>query len=122
MESDPNNPLSLDLENHSPAEALLEDLSEAGRAAKKAEQDAVRKRADRHAKGLVIVNTVKGKGKSTAALGLLFRAWEQGLQVALFQFIKAQTGNWGELKAARKVDVEIVPHQAGMKAQKGIEF
>ena len=122
MESDPNNPPSLDLENHSPAEALLEDLSEAGRAAKKAEQDAVRKRADRHVKGLVIVNTVKGKGKSTAALGLLFRAWGQSLQVGMFQFIKDQTGNWGELKAARKVDVEIVPHQAGMKAQKGIEF
>ena len=82
----------------------------------------MRKRADGHATGLVIVNTVKGEGKTTAVLGLLFRAWGQGLRVGMFQFIKAQTGNWDELKAARKVDAEIVPHQAGVKAQKGIEF
>ena len=109
VESDPNNTPSPDLENHPRGEAPLEDLSEAGRAAKKAEQDAVRQRADRRAKGLVIVNTGQGKGKTTAALGLLFRAWGQGLRVAMFQFIKAQTGNWGELKAARKVGVKIVP-------------
>jgi len=109
VQSDPNNTQSLDLNDHSNSEAPLEDLSEAGRAAKKAEQDAARKRANRHARGLVIVNTGDGKGKTTAALGLLFRAWGQGLRVAMFQFIKAQTGNWGEVKAARKLGLEIVP-------------
>jgi cob(I)alamin adenosyltransferase len=91
------------------ADAPIEDLSEEGRAAKRAEQAAVRKREDRRAQALVIVNTGKGKGKTTAALGLLLRAWGQGLRVAMFQFIKAQTGNWGEIKAAKKLGIELVP-------------
>ncbi len=90
-------------------ESPLDDLSDEGRAAKRAEQDAARRRPDRHAKGLVIVNTGHGKGKTTAALGLLLRAWGQGLRVIMFQFIKAQTGNWGEVKAARKIGLEIIP-------------
>lgn len=60
-------------------------------------------------KGLVMVNTGKGKGKTTAALGLLVRAWGQGLRVCMLQFIKAQTANWGEEKAARKIGLEVVP-------------
>lgn len=85
------------------------DLSDEGRARQRADQDAVRRRADRRAKGLVVVNTGNGKGKTTAALGLVVRAWGQGLRVAMFQFIKAHTGNWGEIKAARKMGVEIIP-------------
>lgn len=91
------------------SDAPLDDLSDAGRAAKRAEQEATRRRSDRRAKGLVIVNTGRGKGKTTAALGLLLRAWGQGLRVVMFQFIKAQTGNWGELKAARRIGLEIIP-------------
>ena len=90
-------------------ESPLDDLSDEGRAAKRAEQNAARRRVDRRAKGLVIVNTGNGKGKTTAALGLLLRASGQGLRSVMFQFIKAQTGNWGELKAARQFGLEIVP-------------
>jgi len=60
-------------------------------------------------KGLVIVNTGKGKGKTTAAMGLLLRAWGQGLRVCMLQFIKARTANWGEEKAARKIGIEMIP-------------
>ncbi len=57
-------------------------------------------------KGLVIVNTGEGKGKSTAAFGVLLRAWGRGLRVCVIQFIKAETGNWGEIQAARKLQIE----------------
>ena len=57
-------------------------------------------------KGLVIVNTGNGKGKTTAALGLLLRAWGRDLRVCVIQFIKAETGGWGEIKAARKLGIE----------------
>jgi cob(I)alamin adenosyltransferase len=51
-------------------------------------------------KGLVIVNTGRGKGKTTAALGTLLRAWGRGMRCCMIQFIKHETGNWGEIKAA----------------------
>jgi cob(I)alamin adenosyltransferase len=57
-------------------------------------------------KGLVIVNTGEGKGKSTAALGLILRAWGRDFRVCVIQFIKAETGQWGEVKAARKLGIE----------------
>ena len=56
--------------------------------------------------GIVIVNTGNGKGKTTASLGALFRAWGRGMRVCVVQFIKHETGNWGEIKAARKLQIE----------------
>ena len=99
--------------NDRPAERLPDELSVETRTRQRAEQAAMRRRADRRAKGLVIVNTGNGKGKTTAALGLLLRAWGQGLRVVMFQFLKAKSGNWGETRAARKMGVEIVPLGAG---------
>ena len=57
-------------------------------------------------KGLVMVNTGDGKGKTTAALGLLLRAWGGGLRVCMLQFIKSATANSGEVKAAKKLNIE----------------
>ena len=57
-------------------------------------------------KGIVIVNTGEGKGKTTAALGLLMRASGQGLRTCMIQFVKTKTGRWGEVKAAEKLDLE----------------
>jgi cob(I)alamin adenosyltransferase len=86
-----------------------EALTEEGRARMREEQRAMRARADRRAQGLVIVNTGNGKGKTTAALGLLLRAWGRGMRVCMLQFIKARTANFGEEQAARKLGVEMIP-------------
>jgi cob(I)alamin adenosyltransferase len=88
-------------------------LSAETRAHQREALEAHRNRPDRRSQGLVIVHTGDGKGKTTAALGLLLRAWGQGLRVAMFQFIKAKSGNWGESRAARKMDVDIVPLGSG---------
>jgi cob(I)alamin adenosyltransferase len=53
--------------------------------------------------GLVLVNTGEGKGKSSSALGMVFRAAGWGMKVCVIQFIK---GQWqtGEQKAAERFD------------------
>ena len=58
-------------------------------------------------KGLVIVNTGNGKGKTTAAMGVLFRAWGRGMNVVMLQFIKHTTANFGEQRAAQKIGVTV---------------
>ena len=59
-------------------------------------------------KSLVVVNTGNGKGKTTAALGVLFRAWGRGLNVCMLQFIKSTTSNYGENRAAKKAGIEMI--------------
>jgi len=66
-------------------------------------------------KGLIIVHTGPGKGKTTAALGLGMRAVGQGLKVLMVQFIK---GSWsyGELDAAKMLGedrFQIIPMGRG---------
>jgi cob(I)alamin adenosyltransferase len=55
-----------------------------------------------NAQGLLVVYTGSGKGKTTAALGMVFRALGHGLRVTVVQFIK---GKWktGERRFAEKV-------------------
>jgi cob(I)alamin adenosyltransferase len=93
--------------------ALGDPLSAETRQRQREALAAHRRRPDRRNQGLVIVHTGNGKGKTTAALGLLLRAAGQGLRVAMFQFIKAKSGNWGESRAARRLGVEIVPLGSG---------
>ena len=93
----------------SESDAPIEDLSDEGRARKRAEQAAVRAQQQRRGKGLVVVNTGNGKGKTTAALGVLLRAWGRDMRVVMLQFIKARTGKWGEIRAAAKMGVEMIP-------------
>lgn len=57
-------------------------------------------------KGLLIVNTGDGKGKTTAALGTILRAWGRGMNPCVIQFMKSGTGQWGEVKAARRLGIE----------------
>ncbi|MEW6027701.1 MAG: cob(I)yrinic acid a,c-diamide adenosyltransferase [Planctomycetota bacterium] len=63
-------------------------------------------------KGLVIVITGHGKGKTTSALGQALRATGQGLKVLMIQFLKS-SHIYGEIKSAKKLypDFEII--QAG---------
>ncbi len=58
-------------------------------------------------KGLVMIYTGPGKGKTTAALGTAFRAIGQGLKVLMVQFIK---GSWhyGELDTAQMLGPEHI--------------
>ncbi len=56
--------------------------------------------------GLLIIHTGNGKGKSTAAFGTLLRAWGRGFRVCVVQFLKAETGQWGEIKAAKKLGID----------------
>jgi cob(I)alamin adenosyltransferase len=58
-------------------------------------------------KALVIVYTGDGKGKTTSALGVLFRAWGRGWNCIVLQFIKTATSNYGEQRAAKKLGIEM---------------
>jgi cob(I)alamin adenosyltransferase len=63
-------------------------------------------------KGLLIVHTGKGKGKSTAAWGLLLRAIGRGMRVGVVQFGK---GAWetGERTAIARFGDQVVWHTLG---------
>ena len=63
-------------------------------------------------KGLLIVHTGKGKGKSTAAFGLAFRALGNGMKVAIVQFVK---GKWqtGERAALDRFGDQVTVHTMG---------
>jgi cob(I)alamin adenosyltransferase len=63
-------------------------------------------------KGLLIVHTGKGKGKSTAAFGLLLRALGRGIRVGVVQFGK---GAWetGERTAVQRFGEQVVWHTLG---------
>ena len=57
-------------------------------------------------RGLIIVHTGDGKGKTTAALGLAVRAYGAGLKVLILQFIKGARRS-GELNALDALGIEV---------------
>lgn len=57
-------------------------------------------------KSLVLVNTGNGKGKSTAAFGVLMRAVAREWRVCVIQFIKSDKWKVGEEKVARQLGVD----------------
>jgi cob(I)alamin adenosyltransferase len=52
---------------------------------------------------VLAVHTGPGKGKSTAAFGMALRAWNQGFDVAVFQFVKSAKWKVGEESALREL-------------------
>ncbi|GGA40143.1 cob(I)yrinic acid a,c-diamide adenosyltransferase [Pelagibacterium lentulum] len=66
--------------------------------------------ANQAEKGLVIVHTGKGKGKSTAAFGMVFRAIAHGFNVGIVQFVK---GKWG---TGERDILERFPDQVSINA------
>jgi cob(I)alamin adenosyltransferase len=63
--------------------------------------------------GLVIVYTGDGKGKTSAALGVLLRARGWDTKVAMLQFIKTCEVDRGEHRAARRLGVDVTPLGSG---------
>jgi cob(I)alamin adenosyltransferase len=79
---------------------------------RKAAQDAEVAAKTIAARGLLIVHTGAGKGKSTAAFGLLLRALGHGWRCGVVQFIK---GAWdtGERNAVHRFDDLVAWHSMG---------
>jgi cob(I)alamin adenosyltransferase len=65
-------------------------------------------------RGLTLIYTGDGKGKTTAAIGLAVRAFGRGKRVLIIQFIKSQERTYGEKLVFDKLGIEMV--------QKGIGF
>jgi cob(I)alamin adenosyltransferase len=77
----------------------------------RSDEDAARRRAirrNRTKRGLVLVNTGDGKGKSTAAFGVILRMLGRGKRVALVQFLKHESGQWGEIRALARLGLEVI--------------
>ena len=68
-------------------------------------------KAEGERRGLVIVHTGDGKGKSTAAFGLALRAFGRqhvhGKRVAIFQFMKVPSARFGEHRAFEQLGLPI---------------
>ena len=64
-------------------------------------------KAEGERRGIVIVNTGDGKGKSTAAFGLALRAHGRGKAVRIFQFMKVPSARFGEHRMFEQLGIPI---------------
>ena len=58
-------------------------------------------------KGLLMLNTGDGKGKTTAAIGVMVRAAGRELNCCMIQFMKARTDRYGEHESFEKLGIEV---------------
>jgi cob(I)alamin adenosyltransferase len=58
------------------------------------------------ARSIVLVNTGHGKGKSSAAFGVMVRGWARGWRVGVVQFLKSGKWKVGERKLADQLGIE----------------
>ena len=66
-----------------------------------------RKDYQEQTRGLLMVHTGNGKGKTTSALGLMMRAAGRGLKCCMIQFMKSRNDRYGEHEAAEKLGIEV---------------
>ena len=64
-------------------------------------------------KGLLMVNTGDGKGKTTAALGVMVRAAGRGMKCCMIQFMKSKTDRYGEHESLETLGIEVHTMGAG---------
>ncbi len=57
-------------------------------------------------KSIVLINTGDGKGKSSAAFGVMTRGWARGWNVGVVQFLKSGKWKVGERKLADELGIE----------------
>lgn len=101
-----NEPLTIQGEAAGDEGAAVPLFEKAGNRPDEAEEAEARRtdvRRSREKKGLVIVNTGTGKGKTTAALGVMTRAWGRKMKVGVIQFLKNENARYGEIKAAQRM-------------------
>ncbi|MGQ4808433.1 Corrinoid adenosyltransferase [Candidatus Entotheonellaceae bacterium PAL068K] len=92
-------------------EANINARHQAKAALRQASYQRKKERATRD-KGLIIVNTGPGKGKTTASLGMAFRALGQGMKVGIVQFIKGAMAT-GEAALITQLDLPIEMYTLG---------
>ncbi|ASC70262.1 Cob(I)yrinic acid a,c-diamide adenosyltransferase [Halomicronema hongdechloris C2206] len=98
----PSDNLAENLDETSPAGLTAEQYRRKMERRKQVQQQRLAQRTQE--KGLIIVHTGNGKGKTTAALGMVMRSLGHGFRVAIVQFIKgawepsekAVLGHWPE--------------------------
>jgi cob(I)alamin adenosyltransferase len=59
-----------------------------------------------HVDSRVLINTGDGKGKSSAAFGVMVRGWARGWRVGVVQFMKSGTWHAGEAKLAEHLGID----------------
>lgn len=58
-------------------------------------------------KGLLMLNTGDGKGKTTAGIGTMVRAAGRGLKCCMVQFMKSKNDRYGEHESLEKLAIEV---------------
>jgi cob(I)alamin adenosyltransferase len=85
-----------------------------------AEQEVLERLPEKPRRGLVLVVTGEGKGKTTSCLGMAVRAVGYGMKVLMIQFIKGSL-HYGELDGAKRLapEFELVPMGKGFVGIRG---
>ena len=71
----------------------------------------------RRSQPVLAVHTGPGKGKSTAAFGMALRAWNAGLDIGVFQFVKSAKWKVGEENVFRELGALHAEHGVGGAVQ-----